>query len=146
MGMVWHGYGRYCPAPGHISLPGTKSNTMVPGGQYLGSLVPSPVPCCCLSLALPMQPALQGPAGFDLKQDLVPHNHWPCPRATRVLLGTSSNHSSAGCRMPSLQPWFLGRVCPCWVGGLRLHLQHGAKTELPPPWSTGTQSCAYKTW
>lgn len=104
--MIWHGYGygysMYCPAPAHISLPGPKSNTMVPGDQYLASLVPSPVACCCLSLALPMQPALQWPAGFDLKQDLVPHNHWPCPRATHVVLGTGSSHSFAGCRMPRL--------------------------------------------
>ena len=112
-GSVWYGMGMgmgmgmrmVCTvlhAPGHISLPDTESNTTVPGCQHLGSLVPSPVLCCCLSLALPMQPALQGPAGFDLKQDLVPHNHWPCPRATCVVLGTSSSHSSAGCRMPRL--------------------------------------------
>lgn len=81
-------------------MPGTESSTVVPGGQYLGSLVPSPAPRFCLSLVLPMQPALQGPAGFDLKQDLVPHNHWPCPRATCVVLGTSSSRSSSECRMP----------------------------------------------
>lgn len=71
-GMAWRGYGMYCPAPGCTSMPGTQSNPMVPGSQYLGSLVPSPVPRCCLSLALPMPPALQGLAGFDFKQDLVP--------------------------------------------------------------------------
>lgn len=111
-GMAWCDHGMYFLAQGHVSLQATTSSTVFPGGQCLGSSLPSPVTGCCLSLVLSKQPSCQGPAGFALKHDLVPHHHRPCPGAT-CGTGHKSCHSSAmgvgdrGCATAPGQSLFL---------------------------------------